>query len=165
MAATQERIMTPRRQIGEHDKAAFQYPFNSCPLPENDEEGWCHTHLEERPIPHAPAAPVGDFPHHNIKRWIWSAAGKNDEEPWEALVELEEVEWEYDTDEEKAAKKEHNKAPRFAFFFAWCDYTGFDCQGDAFVTVARDIPTLIQFAMGEAAYKRYIKGTEPADAW
>jgi hypothetical protein len=159
------RNTTPRKQHGEHEKQKFVYPFDSCYTGDIETDGYgCQ--IEVRGIPHlSDAVPVGDFSN-NIKRWIWSAPGANDEEAWDGIFELEEQENEWDTHEEKDEKRKVNaNGPRFAYFHAWCDYTGFDCQGGAFIVVARDIPTLIQFALGEYAYNRYMAGTEPADVW
>lgn len=143
------RIITPRRQDGEHEQDRFSYPFSACSLPgdENAEMGSCT--IEVRCIPHlTEVIEVGDFPN-NIKRWVWSAPGENDEEAWDGIFELE-------ADE---------KGPRFAYFHAWCDYTGFDCQGGAYVSVARDIPTLVEFALVRSSYDRYINWTVVADEW
>ncbi len=165
MATT--RNMTPRRQIGEHNTKAFESPFNCCLLPEDQEDadGWGTT-LDLRAIPHLPDVPLGDFPS-NIKRWIWSSPGKADVEGWYCIVELEEHERDWETDEEKEEKREINaEGPRFAYFQAGCGHTVFESGGGwGEITVARDVPTLIQFALGEYAYNRYIAGTEPADVW
>ncbi len=159
--------MTPRKQHGEHQTEKFESPFNGCLLPEDREraDGW-GSDLDIRYIPHLPAPPLGHFPS-NIKRWIWSHPGKADEEAWYCIVELEEHEREWETDEEKEEKREINAGgPRFAFFQAGCGHTVFGMGGGyGEITVASDIPTLIQFALGQAAYDRYIAGTEPADAW
>lgn len=158
------RIVSPRRMEGEHEKENFEYPFSATSL-ERDIDGYSCP-IEVRGIPHlSEEVPVGDFPN-NIKRWVWSAAGQNDEDPWDGIFEVEEVVTEYDSDEEKEQKTALNAGgPRYIYFHAWCDYTGFDCQGGAFVTVARDIPTLVEYALGRAAYDRYITGTEPAEMW
>ena len=104
--------------------------------------------LKQRPIPTVEDIAVGDFPT-NILRWIWSSPGMNDEWPWVAIFQLED--------------DEHG--PRFAYYKASCDYTGFDCQGGMDISIARDIPTLIQYCLSEEEYQEYEGHTEPADAW
>lgn len=133
------RYTQPREQKYKHSKEEFDYPF-----------GCIDDLLEERTIPHIEQIPYGDFPK-NIKRWIWSSAGQNDEMPWWLLAELE-------SDDEYPGV-------RYAFYDAWCDYTGFDCQGGMSILVAPDIETLIQYGLTEAAYKEYMKDTEPSDSW
>lgn len=145
-----ERNIEPRKQVGEHLVEEFEYPFSSCALDTSEcpEVGLCQ--IEVRHIPHIVSKPPGDFPT-NIKRWIWSAPGANDELPWDCIVEL--------------ASDENYEGVRYAYFHAWCDYTGFDCQGGAYVIVSSSIPKLIEFGLGNAAYQRYMKGTEPAEEW
>jgi hypothetical protein len=161
------RITTPRKQIGEHKIEAFEQPLNGCLFPEDLEnaDGWGSI-LDLRPIPHLPAPPVGNF-HSNIKRWIWSSPGKADVEAWHCIVELEECERDWETDEEKEEKRKINAAgPRFAYFRAGCGHTVFASGGGwGELTVASDVPSLIEFALTEAAYSRYMAGTEPAEAW
>jgi hypothetical protein len=162
-----KRILTPRKQRGEHKTKEFDSPLNGCLLPEDLEraDGWGTT-LDIRPIPHLPAPPLGNF-YSNIKRWIWSAPGKPDVEGWHCIVELEERVRDWETDEEKEEKRQMNAGgPRFAYFQAGCGHTVFQSGGGwGEVTVAQDVPSLIEFALGRAAYDRYIAGTEPAEAW
>lgn len=125
------RIVTPRAMRFDHNKDAFDYPFDYV-----DEN--C-----ARSIPFVPMIPLGDFPR-NIQRWIWSDPGYNDENSWVALFEL---------------TPEEDGECRYAFMEAWCDFTGFGCTGWIHTYVAHDIPTLIQYAMSEDVYHRYIDTT------
>jgi hypothetical protein len=162
-----KRILTPRRQRGEHKTKEFDSPFGACLLPEKQEDadGWGTT-LYLRPIPHLPSVPLGDF-YMNIKRWIWSSPGKPDVEGWHCIVELEEHEQDWDDDEEKEEKRKINAGgPRFAYFQASCGHTVFASGGGCGeITVTRDVPSLVEFALGEYAYNRYIAGTEATDTW
>lgn len=139
------RITTPRKMVCEHDKKEFEYPFGYLGEWQDESDGWGESVF--RPIPHLPSPPLGDFPK-NISRWIWSAAGCNDGDPWDLLAELDD---------------ENGK--RYVYYTAWCDYTGFDCQGGHYVTTASSIESLIEYAMENRAYKRYINTTEPAESW
>jgi hypothetical protein len=131
------RILTPRKMIGEHQKEEFEYPF-------------AESGFEEKHIPHVVSKPLGDFPN-NIKRWIWSSAGENDGDSWELIAELEPEPF-YD-------------GKRYVYYTAWCDYTGFDCRGYGETFVTSKIEYLIEYALGNAEYDRYIKETEPAEEW
>ena len=133
------RNTSPRKQVGEHETDEFKYPFESC-CP------W----VEQRHIPHRAGKPLGQFPD-NIKRWIWSAAGQNDGDPWDCIVELE--------------PEENYSGVRFAYFHAWCDYTGFDCQGGAHVIVATQVSDLVEYGLSNSAYRRYMESTEESDSW
>ncbi len=138
------RNTSPRKQMSEHQVDKFRYPFRSCC------GDYVDCPLELRHIPHRASKPIGDFPK-NIKRWIWSRPGERDEESWDCIVELE-----------QEAKYEF---VRYAYFTAWCDYTGFDCQGGAHAIVTSKVEDLIEFALTEAEYKEYMEATEEADAW
>lgn len=133
------RILTPRKMVGEHDKKEFEYPFEN-------------SGFEEKHIPHAVSKPLGNFPH-NIKRWIWSSAGENDGDSWELIAELEEE------------PEVYCEGSRYVYYTAWCDYTGFDCQGYGYTFVASNVEYIIEYALGNAEYDRYIEETEPAEEW
>jgi hypothetical protein len=161
-----QRILTPRKQIGEHQTEKFESPLNGCLLPEDYEnaDGW-GSQMDLRPIPHLPAPPVGHF-HSNIKRWIWSVPGKADVNGWYCIVELEDLVRDWETDEEKAETRKMNEKPRYAYFRAGCGHTVFESGGGwAELTVSYDIPSLLEFALSESEYKRYISSTEPAEEW
>jgi hypothetical protein len=132
------RNLQPRKQRGEHDIEAFNYPFQSTG------EG------ERRGIPHLVSPPTGNFPG-NIKRWIWSSAGQPDGDSWVCLVELK--------------QEKGYEGQRYLYYTAWCDYTGFDCQGGGHTIVAERLEDLVEYALENADYLRYMKETEPADAW
>ncbi len=59
----------------------------------------------------------GSFPH-NIVEFYWIHEGAHDEEAWACLCKLDNG--------------------YYAFYLARCDYTGFDCQGEMILYVARD---------------------------
>ena len=126
------RNTEPRVMVGEHQQHEFASPFYHA------------EYAEEGIIPQIETIPRGDFPN-NIQRWIWSDPGQNDERSWEAIFQLQ----------------NDNGGERYCYFTAWCDYTGFDCQGGLECYVARDIPTLIQYAMRNEAYERYLETTQP----
>lgn len=64
---------------------------------------------------------------------------KNDEIDWYLLCKL--------------------KNNNYALYVAWCDYTGFDCQGGMKLYIAKDLNNLINYAMSNNIYKLYIKKT------
>jgi hypothetical protein len=148
------RNLQPRKQRGEHDVDNFSYPFHSCVIEENFEGnveglgGLCL--MNQRNIPHLESPPPGIFPN-NIKRWIWSSPGENDGNSWCCIVELK--------------PDEFYEGERYLYFTAWCDYTGFDCQGGCHFITANTPEHLVEFALENYDYDRYIKETEPADAW
>ena len=147
------RNLQPRKQRGEHDIAAFNYPFSACVIEDNFEGNvedllaTCCT-IEQRHIPHLESPPPGLFPN-NIKRWIWSSPGQNDGDSWCCIVEL--------------TPDESYEGERYLYFTAWCDYTGFDCQGGSYIITAKKVEHLIEFALENADYIRYMKETEPAE--
>jgi hypothetical protein len=79
---------------------------------------------------------LGDFPN-NIEEFIWGQKGKNDEEDWFLLCKLD-----------------NNN---YVYFHAWCDYTGFECQGGMKVYVSKKLNNLINYAMSNQEYDLYIK--------
>jgi hypothetical protein len=142
------RNTSPRKQIGEHQVGKFRYPFSSCCLVEETEEGDCP--IEIRHIPHRISRPIGSFSK-NIKRWIWSRPGEKDEESWVCIVELK--------------PEPVYEGVRYVYFTAWCDFTGFDCQGGSHAICTSNVEDLIEFALTESEYKEYMETTEEADAW
>jgi hypothetical protein len=116
-----ELVSTP---IAEPDKAAFEYPF-SC-ISTGEEESWCESYdtddfckglLGEE----ADDLSCGKFPD-NIVEFYWLHEGHNDEDAWECLCKLDNG--------------------NFAYYSAWCDYTGFDCQGGMKLIVSKDLKRL-----------------------
>jgi hypothetical protein len=141
------RDTSPRQQVEEHDVDEFDYPFTSCCL-EEGELGDCP--VEIRHIPHRVSRPIGNFPH-NIKRWIWSRPGQNDGDAWVCIVELKPDET-YD-------------GVRYAYFRAWCDYTGFDCEGGAYSIVTSKVEDLIEYALENSDYVEYLRTTVACETW
>jgi hypothetical protein len=114
-------VSTP---IVEPDRAAFSYPF-SC-ISGGEEESWCATYDtddfctgllgEEKDD-----LSCGKFPD-NIVEFYWLHEGHNDEDAWECLCKLDNG--------------------NYAYYSAWCDYTGFDCQGGMKMIVSKDLKRL-----------------------
>ena len=123
-----ELVSTP---IAEPDKAAFSYPF-SC-IGGAEEQSWCPTYdtddfctglLGEEDD----GLSSGKFPD-NIVEFYWLHEGHNDEDAWECLCKLDNG--------------------NFAFYTAWCDYTGFDCQGGMKLIVSKDLKRLFYEGLTE----------------
>jgi hypothetical protein len=74
-----------------------------------------------------------------VTDYLWIHEGRNDEEPWKAVGIL--------------ASGAH------FFYKAECDYTGFDCQGGMELYVAKDLPTLLCYAMGIRDYDQWVAET------
>jgi hypothetical protein len=68
----------------------------------------------------------GAFPG-NLSKCYWIHQGENDEEPWMLLCKIERCRDDIDI---------------YAFYTAWCDYTGFDCQGGMKLIVSKDLKRL-----------------------
>lgn len=82
----------------------------------------------------ATAEDAGNFPE-NIVDYIWGQQGCNDEEGWALLCKL-------DND-------------KYAYYYAWCDYTGFDCRSGMDLYIADDVKTLVTYAMNPAERDSY----------
>jgi hypothetical protein len=104
------------------DESIFEYPFSF--ISNNTKNGYSKYYvlsqfsrglLDEEPID------PGNFPD-NIEKYYWVHNGENDEEPWELLCKL------------------NNGI--YAYYSAWCDYTGFDCQGTMKLIVSRNLKRL-----------------------
>ena len=77
---------------------------------------------------------AGNFPH-NIRKYIWGEEGDNDFIEWILLCKL--------------------TNGKYAFYTAWCDYTGFDCQGGMKLYIASSINVLVKMAMNEIQRTKY----------
>jgi hypothetical protein len=83
---------------------------------------------------------VGNFPE-NIKTVFWCHEGENDEDGWSLLAQLENG--------------------LYIYFYAWCDYTGFDCQGGMELWASSSYENLIEYAISEYIYhEEYMKETK-----
>jgi hypothetical protein len=131
-----ELISTP---IAEPDKAAFSYPFSCISTGEEDE--WCESYdtddfckglLGEE----ADDLSCGKFPD-NIVEFYWLHEGHNDEDAWECLCKLDNG--------------------NFAYYTAWCDYTGFDCQGGMKMIVSKDLKRLFYEGLTERSRATCLK--------
>ena len=131
-----ELVSTP---IAEPDKAAFSYPF-SC-ISTGEEESWCESYdtddfckglLGEE----ADDLTCGKFPD-NIVEFYWLHEGHNDEDAWECLCKLDNG--------------------NFAYYSAWCDYTGFDCQGGMKMIVSKDLKRLFYEGLTERSRANCLK--------
>jgi hypothetical protein len=104
---------------------AFQEPFNH--LDTNKEmyrplftEIFKHQEIDLRKI----SIPKG------IVRVYWYQEGQNDEEEWIFI-----------------AKIKYGNKFKYIYYEAWCDYTGFDCQGGMYFQVSNSLKTLIKYAV------------------
>ena len=117
-----------------HNREDFDYPFESI------KELQQYYNLQEINIklPGLPLLKPGNFPN-NIKEWLWSYSGVNDEEPWILLCKL------------------HNN--NYCLYIAWCDYTGFEWRGGMKLYITKKLEDIINYAMTNYIYKIYIKKT------
>ena len=122
-----DRISTP---IAEPDKAAMKYPFSF--IAGSEDEGWCgeyNTADFTEGLLSEEKCDAGKFPD-NIVEFYWLHEGHNDEDAWQLLCKLDNG--------------------NFAFYSAWCDYTGFDCQGGMKLIVSKDLKCLFYDGLTEA---------------
>ena len=129
-------VSTP---IAEPDKKAFAYPF-SC-ISTGEEDDWCESYdtddfckglLGEE----ADDLSCGKFPD-NIVEFYWLHEGHNDEDAWECLCKLDNG--------------------NYAYYSAWCDYTGFDCQGGMKLIVSKDLKRLFYEGLTERGRELCLK--------
>jgi len=73
--------------------------------------------------------------HKNIKYFIWCEEGQNDEKPWLLLCQL--------------------RNGKYAYYTAYCDNTGFDCQGGMALYIASTPEILVEMAMTDAERAKY----------
>ena len=78
---------------------------------------------------------AGDFPN-NISKYIWGEEGENDFVDWILLCKL--------------------SNGKYAYYTAWCDYTGFDCQGGMKLYISSKLKTLVKMAMDDKNRTKYI---------
>jgi hypothetical protein len=125
-----ELVNTP---IANPDKAALKYPFSY--IAGSKDEGWCgdyDTADFTEGLLGEEKCDAGKFPD-NIVEFYWLHEGHNDEDAWQLLCKLDNG--------------------NFAFYCAWCDYTGFDCQGGMKLIVSKDLKRL--FYDGLTQIQRY----------
>lgn len=91
-------------------------------------------------VPGCQRVPVGTFPR-NIASYEWVSPGENDGEAWRLLCRL--------------------TNSMYVYWTAWCDYTGFSCQGGFKAWAHADPATLVQYAMSDADYALYTVATLP----
>jgi len=77
---------------------------------------------------------IGNFPD-NIKTYIWGREGENDEKSWLLLCQLDNG--------------------YYAYLEAWCNYTGFDCQGGMKLYCSKEFHILVEMAMDDTARESY----------
>jgi hypothetical protein len=119
--------------IADPDKAALKYPFSY--IAGSEDEGWCgdyDTADFTEGLLGEEKCDAGKFPD-NIVEFYWLHEGHNDEDAWQLLCKLDNG--------------------NFAFYTAWCDYTGFDCQGGMKLIVSKDLKSL--FYDGLTRIQRY----------
>jgi len=78
---------------------------------------------------------AGDFPN-NISKYIWGEEGENDFVDWILLCKL--------------------SNGKYAYYTAWCDYTGFDCRGGMKLYISSKIQTLVKMAMDDKNRSKYL---------
>ena len=78
---------------------------------------------------------AGDFPN-NISNYIWGEEGENDFVDWILLCKL--------------------SNGKYAYYTAWCDYTGFDCQGGMKLYISSKLKTLVKMAMDDKNRMKYL---------
>jgi hypothetical protein len=96
--------------IFEPTLAVLEYPFSFITNGDYKVADFC------RGVPGDEVCDPGCFPN-NIAEFYWIHEGAHDEEPWTCLCRLD------------------NGA--YVFYLAHCDYTGFDCQGEMIMFIAR----------------------------
>lgn len=149
------RNYQPRTFINEHNRHIFEYPFR-C-LSENavlqtdtspDDSRYYHqTHTVDEIIKHLPmlqAYDPGPFPH-NIKKWIWSSANRNN---WHLLCVL--------------------TSGLYAYFHASRDDdASFDNPKKSMMALylSPDLQNLILYAFTDRIYNIYISQTAPLYAF
>jgi hypothetical protein len=120
-------ILTPTREV-------LDYPFSFIRNDGGDgvsDEFYYIKDFCKGIIGEEPCDP-GNFPH-NIVEFYWIHEGAHDEEAWTCLCRLDNG--------------------YYAFYVARCDYTGFDCQGEMILYVARDRELLFYQGLTEAQRK------------
>ena len=123
-------VSTP---IANPDKAALKYPFSY--IAGSEDKGWCADYDTDdfsEGLLGEEKCDAGKFPD-NIVEFYWLHEGHNDEDAWQLLCKLDNG--------------------NFAFYCAWCDYTGFDCQGGMKLIVSKDLKRL--FYDGLTQIQRY----------
>lgn len=116
------------------DIESLEYPFSFIrDIGPDEDEGY---EIEDMiiPMPGEPDEEAGDFPN-NIRKYLWIYEGANDEEPWLALVELDNG--------------------NYAYYRGECDYTGFECQSLMELYVSKSLETLVRMAMTNEDYRKY----------
>ena len=89
-----------------------------------------------RQIPGEKDYDIGDFPK-NIKRCYWTNVGENDGDSWNLLCYL--------------------SNGVYVYMSAWCDYTGFDCQGEVILWSSKKMQTLIDMALSNEDRRKLMK--------
>jgi hypothetical protein len=129
-------ISTP---IPTPDKSALEYPFSYIKGSENNCDGfawgWDTNNFTEGVLSEE-KCDAGNFPN-NIVEFYWIHEGHNDEDAWELLCKLDNG--------------------NFAFYSAWCDYTGFDCRGGMKLIVSKDLRRLFYDGMSESNREKCLK--------
>jgi hypothetical protein len=121
-----EMVCTP---IVDPDKSALTYPFSF--IAHSNEEDWNRCYKVDNwseGLLAEEKCDAGNFPN-NITEFYWLHEGHNDDDAWELLCRLDNG--------------------NFAFYSAWCDYTGFDCQGGMKLIVSKDLKRLFYEGLTE----------------
>lgn len=116
--------------------ASLAYPFEFL---RTGEYSRAITPLLGQTVEECATLDIGAFPD-TIAEYFWVHTGENDEEPWLVLCRLQNG--------------------LYVFYRGECDYTGFDCQGDMRIYVARTVDMLLLHAMTAADYEKYTAETD-----
>jgi hypothetical protein len=125
----------PSRRHQSVNASWYDYPFSTI----KDDSGYLdnfstfsiYTQLIGQPNT---GGKIGNFPD-NIKTYIWGREGENDEQSWLLLCQLDNG--------------------YYAYLEAWCDYTGFDCQGGMKLYCSKELHILVEMAMDDTARESY----------
>lgn len=116
--------------IANPETSKLEYPFSF--IAEYDPSEFAEGLLDEV------KGDPGNFPD-NITEFYWIHEGENDEDAWECLCKLDNG--------------------YYAFYSAWCDYTGFDCQGSMKLIIGKNLSNLFHKGLTEAQQMRYMNDT------
>ncbi len=137
LAARNARNTQIRRQLQTPDLRALREPLSY--LAEYGGPREITQHVPGQTFPST--AEMDEFPN-SVAEYLWVHEGEHDGESWLAIG--------------------HLACGKWFFFKAYCDYTGFDCQGDMKLYIVGEFADLIQMALGNSDYDLWIEQTAPA---
>ncbi len=132
-----EEIALISAPIADPDWDALEYPFSF--IKGSEDAGWCADYEVNEfteGLVGEEKCEAGNFPN-NIAEFYWIFEGHNDEEAWKVLCKLDNG--------------------NYALYLAWCDYTGFDCQGGMKLIVSKNLSRLFYEGMTESQRYQCLK--------